>query len=418
MALPACAEFDYATFVDREPEIARLKQIVSFSLDQKEEEKPRDYQRVLHLVGKSNVGKACLLRNYDNYLDKQKVISISLSFENFNHLSDERFIIDVLNFLNEKIAPFLGYQPGNKPEMNASGLSNILTKELIHLQKKSVVAFLLDEVSMLSEGKVEMLEDSFLSNILPLSNVVVVLAGRHVVTKWKEIALRPTKGKNIVELLGFGFEYTQEQILAMDSRVIDLNVAIHEISGGSPGNHRKIVAQLNGDPSRFSPSDAIHVCNQEMHDALVDASRELPENSARELLPALEALCVLKDFILEDEMPVMLAAYPALVGSWTVQRCADLLRTLSKIKIGPGRLVDWDMEKNAQAMEEQTRFNLEKELKIRDIDLWKVMHCTAMNIYDGWAKEYGTDTIFADKFNYHKSQLEYAGFNPSDCNII
>jgi len=243
MALPACAEFDYATFVDREPEIARLKQIVSFSLDQKEEEKPRDYQRVLHLVGKSNVGKTCLLRNYDNYLDKQKVISISLSFENFNHLSDERFIIDVLNFLNEKIAPFLGYQPGNKPEMNASGLSNILTKELIHLQKKSVVAFLLDEVSMLSEGKVEMLEDSFLSNILPLSNVVVVLAGRHVVTKWKEIALRPTKGKNIVELLGFGFEYTQEQILAMDSRVIDLKVEIHdqaavEIASRSRGTPR------------------------------------------------------------------------------------------------------------------------------------------------------------------------------------
>ena len=111
----------------------------------------------------------------------------------------------------------------------------------------------------------------------------------------------------------------------------------------------------------------------------------------------------------------MLSVHPVLVGSWTVQRCVDVWNILSVIQIGPGKLIAWSMEKNALAMEEQTRFNLEKELKIQDVDLWKTLHCTAMKMYSGWADQYGLDSIFADKAEYHKAQLIKAGIDPEAC---
>jgi hypothetical protein len=77
--------------------------------------------------------------------------------------------------------------------------------------------------------------------------------------------------------------------------------------------------------------------------------------------------------------------------------------------------VDWDREKSALAVEEQTRFSLEKELEIRDMNLWKALHCTAMKMYAEWAKEYGSDSIFANKSEYHKVQLMNAGIDPETC---
>lgn len=411
MALP-CAGFDVDTFVDREEELSKLVGMVSFSVN--EEVKLPDYQRVKHLVGKSKVGKSYLLCNYNEYLAGTNIRKIGLSFANFINLEDYQFIESVLNSLIEQIAPYVVGLPENRNGMVVNVLSDLLFKEVENLQKKNLIVFLLDEVSMLSDNRIQLLEDYLLARILVLPNVIVVLSGRYLINGWKEFALRPRAEVNVIELSGFDYENTQKQIQALNPHLDGLVAEIHDISGGSPGNNRKIVDELV-DPSQFNELSAIHICNQELFEALAEIRTKIPDSTANELLPALEALCVLQDFDMEYEMPAILSVHSALMGSWAIQRCSDLLNILSKIQIGPGKLIDWDMEKSALAMEEQTRLNLEKELKMQNENLWKTLHCTAMKMYSDWAKEYGMDSIFADKAEYHKTQLIKAGVDPETC---
>lgn len=415
MVLP-CDGFVVNEFVDREDELSKLVKMVSFSIN--EEVKPPDFQRVKHLVGKSNVGKSSLLcKFHNNDIGLENFHSIFLSFKDYYQIVGEEFIVNVLDTLCAAVDRLLERQHINRLGKKPNELTFELSATLEVLKRRGVVAFLLDEVNMLSPDQTTLLEDYFLSQTLPLKDIVVVLAGRHLVTGWKDFALRPYQEgdrENVLELSGFNFEYSQKQIQTINPNASDFVGEIHKISGGSPGNNKKIVEQL-GDPPHFDELNAIRACNQEFFTALDRTKQGLPQSIANELLPALQALCVLQDFDKEYEMPMMLSAHPTLNAPWTVQSCADLINILSKVQVGPGKLVNWDMEKNALAMEEQTRFNLEKELRIQDVNLWKTLHCTAMKMYSEWAVQYGMDSIYADKAEYHKRIMHDAGINPETC---
>ncbi len=407
--------FDPELFVDREEEISRLLQLVSFSVE--EELKPPDYQRVMHLVGKSGVGKSSLLNKFGYELSQREtVFHLYITFEIYRGFSQDKFALKTLQYIDEVISTELKVKPQLEETSNIVGYSEWIFRGIEQIERKKIFVLILDEVNMLSDDQITLLEDYLLSRVLLLPNAVVVLAGRYLTLGWKDFALRPYRGgvSNVIDLSGFDYENTRKQIQAINPYINALVAEIHEISGGSPGNNRKIVDQL-GDSPQLNKLQAIHTCNQEFYKALASISAVLQETIASEMLPALEALCVLQDFDKENEMPVMLSAHSALNGVWTVQRSSELLYTLSKIQIGPGKLIDWDKEKSALAIEEQTRFNLEKELKIRSIDLWKTLHCVAMKMYSGWANEYGMDSIFADKAEYHKTQLIKAGFDPETC---
>ena len=404
MALP-CDGLDNIKRTDRDAEILRLQQLISFSPD----EGPDGSQRILHLVGKSAVGKTFLLCHYKKFSLKN-TRSVFLSFDEYAKKTDDEFFEDVMNSL----ASSMGFQVDNFLEKGKQDVSLWFATQLKISQNKGIVVFLLDEVSVLSYIQVQLLENYLLEGILSLPNIVLVLAGRRLVTGWKNFSLRPDEN-NVIELSNFDFQYTQEQIQALNPHIDNLVPEIYETSDGSPGNNKKIIEQL-GDPPQFNVSNAIRACNQEFYEALTSVNDGLPESIASELLPALEALCVLEDFDKEYEMPVMLSVHPSLHGTWTVKRCSDLLNNLiSKIQIGPGKLVDYDIKKSALAMEEQTRANLEKELKIRDMNLWKTFHCAAMNMYSGWAEQYGMDSIYVKKAEDHKRKLIEAGFDPETC---
>ena len=401
-------------FIDREEEMTRLQQLISFSMNQ--EVKPYSYQRLMHLVGKSQVGKSFLLNKFGYELSQRETIfPLYITFEEYISLPRDKFALKILQYIDEVISTELRVKPQLVETSNIDKYSEWVLRGIEQIARKKIFVLLLDEVSMLAGEQTQLLEDYLLAGVLHFPNVVIVLAGRHVASSWKDFDLRPHSG-NIIKLSGFAFELTQKQIQAINPHAHDLNLIaeIQEISGGSPGYNAKIVEQL-GDPPQFNELNAIRSCNQEFYEALTSVNDGLPESIASELLPVLEALCVLQDFDKEYEMPLMLSVHPVLVGSWTVQRCVDVWNILSVIQIGPGKLIAWSMEKNALAMEEQTRFNLEKELKIQDVDLWKTLHCTAMKMYSGWADQYGLDSIFADKAEYHKAQLIKAGIDPEAC---
>lgn len=400
-------------FIDREVETAYFFDLLR---NQDKELQFSDHRKVIHLIGRSNVGKSSLLKHWYRMSESQPTLLFRfISLIDFIHLNDMTFIIKLFDYLNS----IFGFQSPNITS-NAN-VSLPFNENLRVLQKERKVVFLIDECDLLSIDQIQMLEDYFLSSCLELPNIMVVFAGRHTVTGFKDFSLRPMMGigqywdkGNIIELLNFDFEYTKRQIQAINPKIVDLATRIYEISGGSPGNNKKIVEQL-GNSQQFNELGAIRLCNEEFYSGLYEIEQGLPQSIVNDLLPVLESLCVLQDFDKEYEMPKMLSIHPSLSGDWSVHRCANLLNILSKVQIGPGKLIDWDMEKSALAMEDQTRFNLEKELKIRDINLWKTLHCNAMKMYSDWAIQYGADSIFVDKEEYHKTQLVNAGIDPETC---
>ena len=402
-------------FIDREEEMTRLQQMVSFSVNQ--EMKP--YKRVMHIVGKSHVGKSFLMNKFGYELSQRETFfPLYITFEEYVSFPQDKFALKILQDIDEVISTELRVKPQLVGTPNIYKYSEWVLRGIEQIERKKIFVLLLDEVSMLTGEQIQLLEDYLLARVLLLTNVIVVLAGRHLVSGWKEFALRPYRGdlSNVIDLSGFDFQYTQKQVHAINPHINALAAEIHEITGGSPGNNKKILEQL-GEPPRFNTLEAILACNQEFYDALhdVNVKMNLSDRAASELLPTLEALCVLQDFDKEYEMPVMLSAHPVLIGNWTVRYCADVLNILSKVQVGPGKLIDWDIEKNALVIEEQTRLNLEKELKIHDMNLWKTLHCTAVRMYAGWAEDFGADSIFVDKAEYHKAQLIKAGIDPETC---
>lgn len=397
-------------FIDREMETAYFLNRFNYSLSS-DEGKPRDYQRVIHLVGKSGIGKSALVKRWVNLSNQNSDFSvIGISLVNFAVLEGDNYIRDVISYF----AHLLGFNLQKNSISGVSDLSRMFFANLNILQTKMKVAFLLDEVNVLTFDQINLLEDYFLSGCLSLPNIIIVLAGRHLITGFKEFALRPLEQVNVMTLSGFDFETTERQIGLLNPNATSFAPLIYEISGGSPGNIKKIVGQI-GDPIQFNELEAIHSVNEELYVALSIIKKNAPQNTVDELLPALESLCVLQDFDKEYEMPIMLSTHPDLSGDWSVNRCADLLNILSKVQVGPGRLIDWDREKSALAIEEQTRFNLEKELKIRNMNLWKTLHCSAVKMYSEWANQFGMDSIFADKAEFHKTQLIRAGIDPETC---
>ena len=413
--LSPLVNFDIQQFVDREVELGILMGLAD-SLRQKND--MRSDERVLHIVGKSNIGKSTLLQRYyyQLVLNPDLYLPMLIDMQQFVELSLEEFSLTIMRFIDEKVSQELSITPLylSESSITSRDYSEWLTINIKKIQRSKIIVFLFDEVSMLSNSQVESLEDNFLIRWLHNPNIVFILTGRNAVTGWKDFALRPTQKKNVIELLGFNFEYTERQIQRLDSRAGHLASKIHELSGGSPGNNKNVVRRIVDDSLQIVEIDAIRACNQELYEAVSVYIKNLPENLAIEILPALESLCVLQDFDKEYEAPIMFATHKNLNGVWDVKRSASVFTLLTNIQIGPGRLVDWDMVKSAYAVEEQTRFNLEQELKLRDRQLWKTLHCSAMNMYQKWAHEYGSD-IFQEKANYHKSRLQQAGFDPENC---
>jgi hypothetical protein len=65
-------------------------------------------------------------------------------------------------------------------------------------------------------------------------------------------------------------------------------------------------------------------------------------------------------------------------------------------------------------MDESTRDLLEKELQMREPELWKKLHCTALDMYQKWGQKYNSD-LYQYKSNYHQQRLQSAGLN---CNEL
>ena len=97
--------FPMDRFVDREAEINELHDRLSFSRD--DEIVPR--KKIIHVVGKSGVGKTSLIKKfYNQLLSQEDFLPIYIDLTKYSKLNDDVFIKDVLKFVGGEIADGLG----------------------------------------------------------------------------------------------------------------------------------------------------------------------------------------------------------------------------------------------------------------------------------------------------------------------
>ncbi len=361
-------------------------------------------KRVVHIFGHSKKGKTWLLKEFKQRVisQKNKSIPILISFEGFvfsnNNDTTDSFSRDVLT----RIANEVGF-PAITEDLPLQSFSQDLSRYIEKVKKEEVIVFIFDEVSLLTDDFVYMLEDHVLAPMLYLQNSMFIIAGRKKVSGFKDFNLRPDRdGDNIIELPGFLFEHTHDQIQKRNPSAVHLDEKIFEFTEGSPGKVDIILNQaVGGYPLELYELKAAQVCNGDLIETIRIVSEKLPRALALELMPALEALCILQDFDKEYEAPVLFAAHKNLNGNWDVKRSTTLFSILTNIQIGPGKLIDWDLQRSAHVIEGQTRTNLEQELKLRDKELWETLHCAAMKMYQAWATDYAS-SIFEVKAEYHK----------------
>ena len=406
MALP-CNEYIPVNFVDRDDDFLKLTNLTA-SLPL-----PTRSQRIVLLVGNSNIGKTSLLCKFFNHLVDLGIFwPVFISLKDFKDYSGNRFAIEILSKLYHSISIAYGLPQDQTLDANTPADFNlkVVDELLSKTPGDQPVILLFDEVSMLSTAQLKLFEDYFLKTCINLPKVLVVLAGRYQVTTWKNFDLRPRQSlinnddSTVRELKGFEPNNSEKQISSLEEKAIVFTSKIHSVSGGSPGYNRRIVEQLIRNNFQFDELAALQACNEELYAAVQAAGNDLPPEQARELLPALEALCVLLDFDKDYEAPLLLAAHEGLQGEWTAKRSSELLQNLSRIHVGAGKLVDWNGQ-DAYVVEEEARRTFEMELKLRNRALWTKLHTTAKEMYDEWVRKFPPGEVFVGKSNYHSGRL-------------
>lgn len=232
---------------------------------------------------------------------------------------------------------------------------------------------------------------------------ILITAGRSQPAMFNDFALRPSSS-NTFQLLPFNEEKTGKQMEALKRGSGVLAGKVVKLGSGVPGNNVKLLKHVSGDPPNIT--NEVKVIQ-----ALVNEIKKKNKIEKR-FYPMLEAISILQGFFPEDVVPLF-QCHPQLGVGWDEDKVKDIFFELNRIQVGPGGLVDWDRKEKCWAMDESTRDLFEKELQMRDLELWKNLHCSALRMYQKWGQKYNSD-MNRNKANYHQQRLRSAGLTCND----
>jgi hypothetical protein len=270
--------------------------------------------------------------------------------------------------------------------------------------KSRIAVLLLDEINIPPLTDMREIEDYLLKKFIHDNKLaVLVTAGRSQPAMFNDFALRPN-ASNIIPLSVFDEEKTGRQMKGLKPGSEELAGKVVKLGNGVPGNTVKLTEQVAGDPPTINELEAIHTLLED-----IKTSNRIEER----YIPMLEALSILQGFFPEDVV-LLFQCHLQLAGDrWDEGNVKEEFLNLQDIKVGPGGVVDWDREKKHWAMDESTRDLFERELQMRDPELWRKLHCTALGMYREWGEKYNSEKFQRNSI-YHQQRLQSAGTDCSD----
>lgn len=387
---------DSERFVNRKKELTMIQDRVS-SLARGDPYEPKE--RVFHLVGPSGIGKSCLLERCQEVLSKDlKCIPILLKLEKIKKVENE-LVFSVFELFHGEFCKRQNVVPVKKNK----DFTKYRDRVFQHIQKHNngcVIILLLDEINVPPREDLRKIEAHLLEKLLHNKRVLLVTAGRRLAGV-DHYSLRP-KPDNILLLTEFDTIKTAEQLEKLKPGSKHLAEQIHDFGGGIPGNSAKSLEYAVGAP--LSISNGLSVVQ-----ALLE---EVKREVAPHLYPILEAICVLSSFMPEDVEP-LLKSHPLLEKEWSDRKVKEMFLELNKVHFGPGGLVNWDSTEKSWVLDSRARGLFEKELQLRDLELWRKLHCVAYKTYREWGYQYNSNH-YKNKAEHHLLHLKANGYDCSD----
>jgi len=394
------SEFDPKKFVNREKELDLVMDKVS-RLARGEPFAP--HERVIHFIGPSDIGKSWLLEKC--YRDTRDVEQCAPIFVKLDALTKKRGEF-VENFLIAVDKEFSGCLKIPTQIINGKSQSRYgadLTLKINRYAERCITVLFFDEINMLNRAQLQGVEDQLFRRLVhDNGHLVLVTAGRSSPSMLNDFALRPSL-RNTFHLSTFNEITTRKQLETLGPGVANLAGKVMELSNGIPGNTIKLVEYAVGDPPDIPELPAVQSMLADVKDGI--------ENRFH---PIIEIICILQVFFPEDVVPIA-RNHPALGEEWDEARLNDVFRELQEVQVGPGGLINWSREKKGWVMDEPTRALFERELQMRDPELWRKLHCTAYKMYKYWG-----DTINSQLHivaNHHWQCLKSAGCTCDDVEV-
>jgi hypothetical protein len=394
------SDFDPKNFINRDKEIDLVVSRVS-DLAKGKPFAPKE--RVFHFVGPSGIGKSCLLKKCCQKLiaEQPKCVPLLIPLDALKG-GKRGFTIELLVAMHDEFCKCKDMVPKKDDRQIRQQFARHVQRTING--KDRVIVLLLDEVNVPSQKDMQEIEEYLLVKFIQdNTHFILITAGRSQPAMFNDFALRP-KSSNTLSLPVFDEENTGKQIENLKPGSGILAGKVLKLGNGVPGNTVKLMDHIVGDPLEI-PDEVRAV------QSLLDDIKKT-NNIEERYHPMLEAISILQGFFPEDVTPLF-QNHPQLEDGWDEGRVKEVFLELNRIQIGPGGLVDWDREKKHWAMDKSARDLFEKELRMRNRELWKKLHCTALGMYQEWAQKYNSD-MYRNKSNYHQQRLQSAEMDCSD----
>lgn len=359
------------------------------------------YERVIHIIGPSGIGKSCLLEKCYLITDIiPECVPVLIKLETLGKRQGE-FIDKFLEAVDEEFSHYQKVSNEKKNGRTPLKFGSDITKKINKRAEDKIIVLFLDEINLPQKNELQSIEEHLLERLFQDNNRVVLITAGRSPAMWNEFALRPNP-KNTFRLSAFDERTTGEQLDKLRPGSAHLAGKFLELGGGVPGNNKELAEHIVGNP--------LVIANdlQAVQSLVVKIKHEIDERHHF----LLEAICILPAFHPEDAAP-LLESHPALGGHWDEVRIRNVFTELNQVRVGPGGLINWDREKKSWVMDEPTRQLFERELQMRDPELWKKLHCTAYQMYKKWGEELNSQ-LYKDKAVYHRQCLQSTGMDCDD----
>lgn len=393
--MPTC---DPEKFVNREKELSLIRDKVS-RLAKGESFAPDE--RVVHFAGPSRIGKSCLLeKTYEILSNESACVPILIKLETLNR-KPETFVEEFLARVYQEFCIYQNLEVNTilKKTSGSLKLHSSMVVRAINLSTVAKVAvLLLDEIDILRDEELLDIEVLLLDKLIQGNKRAILITAGRSYPMFQELSLRPGTTNSFV-LSSFDEKTTSKQLEALWSGSATLARKIMELGSGVPGNNSQLLEHAVGNPP-YLPDEL-----QAVQSLLASLKAEIEKR----FHPIIEAICVLQSFFPEDIIP-LLKSHQALGGEWDEAKIKQIFLELKQIQIGPGGLINWDREKKSWVMDEPTRTLFERELKMRDPELWRQLHCRAYQMYQQWGEEFNSE-LYRRKAESHRECLQAAEMN-------
>lgn len=375
----ALPEYSTHGFVNRERELALVRQRLEALLNRQRVEK-----RTFIFTGQHGIGKSWFLLHLRDLLQRENGVKVQhLNLGAYPAtLAPQAVLLQIIAKMSDELLADLAI-PYTTPDTAAAYLLTSIREKIL---RDEVLVILLDTVYESPRPLLAILEAYLLGPLAIENNVLMILAGRGREYPWSTPELRLQAEFHTLPL--FSDTSTAAQLQRHNHAAYSRAREIHAVSLGNPKTTLLLAEN----------EDTIAVLDQVIGEMLPS------DHPERQLIREhVEALAIVRGFDY-SQMPYLLSVYYDQPALQSLPRRE--LRVILDRLLEPG-LVYWNTTRLAYTFHEAMRNLIDRYLHQAKPVLWGKLHASCIDLYQGWVGAKSTHSSqWQEELTYHRHELE------------